>query len=198
MRGRPRPIASRGDAVGARSRAPIASIAAGTAAPPPRHRLQLHQREPVCGNTCHPNRRARLSRTRTSASARRISIPHCPQLHACRRPCLRPPNHCSGNAQHEIAAVAQPGAGSSAPPTRTAVARPAGPRPAIDPLRVPPQKNAQSEALGCSPAGRGTTWVGSIAVARALQWRARVPYRGVTPHPSLADTLKDLRDQAKY
>ena len=118
-----------------------------------------------------PNRRARLSRTRRSACACRISIPDCPQLHACRRPCLRPPNHCSGSSQHEIAAVALSGVGSSTPQTETAVARPAGLRPAIDPLRVPPQKNAQSEALGCSPAGRGTTWVdrgGSrAAVARA-------------------------------
>ena len=59
------------------------------------------------------------------------------------------------------------------------------------------QKNAQSAALGCSPAGRGTTWV-DRGDARAAVARARVPYRGVTPHPSLADTLKDLGDQAKY
>ena len=78
--------------------------------------------------------------------ARRISIPHCPQLHACRRPRLRLPNHCSGNAQHEIAAVTQPGAGSSTPPTKTAFAHPAGLRPAIDPLRASPQRMHRARA----------------------------------------------------
>ena len=75
------------------------------------------------------------------------------------------------------------------------------------------QKNAQSAGLGCSPAGRGTTWVEQKAHtclestrrtgvvrdsarpadrgdARAAVARARLPYRGVTPHPSWADTLK--------
>ena len=46
-------------------------------------------------------------------------------------------------------------------------------------------------------AGRGTAWV-DRGGARAAVARARLPYRSVTPHPSLADTLKDLGDQAKY
>ena len=172
-----------------------AATTAGAVAPHSRHQLQLQQRESVCGNAI------RLVEALQPRPRERLRPP---DQHPLTAPsCTSAPGPARA---HSTMAAVMPnmslrrwhsGAPGSADRRRR---RPSPVPPACgrrSTISVSHQKRMHraraSAALQLAEGRRGV----DRGDARAAVARARLPYRGVTPHPSLADTLKDLGDQAK-